>query len=221
MRAEKTRFGWRQAGWLVLGLLGCFLLVVPVLAATLLPNGEQVFVDANGQPLGSGKVYFYIPATLTPKNTWIDAAASVLNANPVLLDAAGRAIIYGSGNYRQIVKDQFGNTIWDQLTSGYGVNGSSGINTTITGSGAVAACIGLFPINNGTGSPITLTMPAAPNDGDNCSFLDVGNNSGANYIGLNFGAKTLNLGGNSAFLNSNGMTLSVTWMATAATWVEN
>ena len=86
-------------------------------AATLLPNGEQVFLDNNGVPLASGKVYFYVPGTTTLKNTYQDSGASVLNTNPVSLDAAGRAIIYGTGFYRQVVQDVNGNTIWDQLTA--------------------------------------------------------------------------------------------------------
>lgn len=88
----------------------------PTSAATILPNGEQTFLDNNGNPLASGLVYFYIPSTFTPKDTWQDASGSTLNTNPVLLDDAGRAIIYGSGSYRQIVKDSLGNVIWDQLT---------------------------------------------------------------------------------------------------------
>lgn len=86
-------------------------------AATLLPNGEQTFFSNSGQPLSSGKVYFYIPGTTSPKNTYKDSAQTILNTNPVVLNAAGRAIIYGSGVYRQIVKDSTGNTIWDQLST--------------------------------------------------------------------------------------------------------
>jgi hypothetical protein len=84
--------------------------------ATLLPNGEQTFFDANGVPLALGSVAFYIPGTSTPKNTWQDAAQVTLNTNPVPLDAAGRAIIYGVGGYRTVLKDVLGNTIWDVVT---------------------------------------------------------------------------------------------------------
>lgn len=91
--------------------------IAPTAAATLMPPGEITFFDANGNPLSAGSVYFYVPNTLTPKDTWKDAAQSTLNTNPVLLDSAGRAIIYGSGTYRQIVKDSLGNTIWDQQTA--------------------------------------------------------------------------------------------------------
>lgn len=85
--------------------------------ATLLPNGEQQFADGNGVPYAAGTVGMYIPNTLTPKTTWKDSGETLPNTNPIVLDAAGRAIIYGSGQYRQILKDQFGTTVWDQLTT--------------------------------------------------------------------------------------------------------
>lgn len=87
------------------------------MVASLLPNGEQVFLDNNGIPLASGSVFFYIPGTTTFKTTWEDPAQTIPNANPVILDASGRAIIYGSGQYRQRVLDVNGNLIWDQLTA--------------------------------------------------------------------------------------------------------
>lgn len=87
------------------------------MSATLLPNGEQNFFNNDGEPLAAGKVFFYIPTTETFKLTWQDSGKTILNTNPVILDASGRAIIYGSGVYRQIVKDSLDNVIWDQLTA--------------------------------------------------------------------------------------------------------
>lgn len=84
--------------------------------ATLLPNGRQQFVDANGTPLVGGSVYFYIPNTGTLKNTYTSATAGTPNTNPVILDSIGSAAIYGTGGYRQVVLDSLGNTIWDNLT---------------------------------------------------------------------------------------------------------
>lgn len=85
--------------------------------ATLLPNGKQTFIDANGDPLSGGSVTFYVPGTSTYKNTWQDSGQTIINTNPVILDSAGRAMIYGSGAYRQVVKDANGTTIWDQVTA--------------------------------------------------------------------------------------------------------
>lgn len=95
--------------------LVCF--CAPSYSATLLPPGKVTFTDANGKPLAGGTVAFYLPNTTTPKQTWQDAGQTVLNTNPVKLDSAGRATIYGSGAYRQVVKDQYGSLIWDQLTA--------------------------------------------------------------------------------------------------------
>ncbi len=85
----------------------------------LLQNGKQTFWDANGNPLAGGSVGIYQPGTLTPVNTYEDQGLTILNANPITLDASGRAIIWGPSNtsYRQIVQDSLGNTIWDQVTS--------------------------------------------------------------------------------------------------------
>src|SRR6185369_10064333 len=83
----------------------------------LIPNGQQVFLDNNGNPLQFGTVEMYVPATLTPKNTWQDQAQSALNLNPIPLDGSGRCTIWGAGDYRQIVKDSLGNVVWDTTTT--------------------------------------------------------------------------------------------------------
>lgn len=86
------------------------------IVATILPTGETTFLDQNGSPLAGGTVTFYIPNTSTLKTTWQNPTAATPNSNPVVLDSAGRALIYGEGQYRQVVRDQYGNLIWDQLT---------------------------------------------------------------------------------------------------------
>jgi hypothetical protein len=67
--------------------------------------------------LAGGTVSYYIPSTNTFKQTWQNALQTVLNTNPVNLDSNGCAIVYGTGTYRQILKDSLGNTVWDQLTT--------------------------------------------------------------------------------------------------------
>lgn len=81
----------------------------------LLPLGLTTFFDNNGDPLAGGFVYFYVPNTSTFKDTWQDGDQGTLNTNPVELDSAGRATIWGSGPYRQLVNDSLGNLIWDRL----------------------------------------------------------------------------------------------------------
>lgn len=89
------------------------------MAVTLLPNGKQQFIDEDGNPLADGKVYFYVPNTSPPefKTTWQDINQTTENTNPVILDAAGRAVIWGSGIYRQVVYDLNDQLVWDQITS--------------------------------------------------------------------------------------------------------
>lgn len=100
--------------------------------ASILPQGYTQYLDNNGKPLSAGKVYNYIPNTTTPKTTWQDAAETTPNANPVILDAGGRARILGDGSYRQIVRDRNNNLIWDAVTSSAGSGGSG---PTATGDG--------------------------------------------------------------------------------------
>ncbi len=85
--------------------------------ASLLPLPELQFLDQNGKPYAGGKLYTYIPGLLTTKNTWQDANQVTLNENPIILDSAGRAIIFGDGDYRFRLFDADDNLIYDQLTS--------------------------------------------------------------------------------------------------------
>ncbi len=84
--------------------------------ASILPNGVNQFEDINGKPLVGGTVAFYEPDTLVPMDTWQDPDQTILNTNPIVLDSRGQAIIWASGIYRQRVKDNLGNLIWDALT---------------------------------------------------------------------------------------------------------
>lgn len=70
--------------------------------------GAQFF-DDNGVPLSGGKIYTYGAGTTTPKVTYTDYTGGTANANPIILDAAGRPpaevwLIYGDA-YKFILKD--------------------------------------------------------------------------------------------------------------------
>lgn len=143
-------------------------------AAALLPNGEQTFVDANGLPLAGGSVYFYVPSTTTLSPTWKDAGQVVQNSNPVVLDSAGRAIIFGVGTYRQVVKDVLGNTIWDQPTQSFSQTSAASFASTVTGLPGFANP-SLF-----VGQLVTVSGYAAAGDGGGGLFLVTTNNPGSN-----------------------------------------
>lgn len=95
-------------------------LLTPVAAlanATTLPNGKTQFFDGTGVPLANGQVFFFIAGTSTPATTWQDPAQSIQNPNPVILDSNGMAVIWGAGNYREVVLSAAGALIWDQQTN--------------------------------------------------------------------------------------------------------
>lgn len=69
------------------------------------------FFDNSGNVLNGGKLYFYVTSTTTPKDTYTTAAKSVANANPIILDSAGRPDSSGTpidifldGTYKLVVK---------------------------------------------------------------------------------------------------------------------
>jgi hypothetical protein len=84
--------------------------------AALLPSPELQFLDGNGHPYSAGTLATYVTGTTTPKATWRDEAATVLNTNPIVLDAAGRCICWGDGVYRVILNDASGNLVFDQTS---------------------------------------------------------------------------------------------------------
>lgn len=108
--------------------------------ASILPPAKTTFLDQNGKPLTGGTVQFSIPGTTTPKTTWQDAAETIPNTNPVVLDSAGRALILGSGPYRQQVFDRNHNLIWDQVTASPASSGGGG-GGTATGDGDLVGTI--------------------------------------------------------------------------------
>lgn len=75
------------------------------------PFPRAVFYDANGNPLAAGLVYTYILGTTTPKTTWQDNTQTTANTNPIVLDANGSCLLYGSGSYTLNVTDALGNNI--------------------------------------------------------------------------------------------------------------
>lgn len=85
--------------------------------ASILPPAKTQFLDRNGKPLAGCFVYFYIPGTTTPKNTYQDEAQTILNSNPLILNARGEADIWGKGRYRMVLTDVFGTTVYDAVTT--------------------------------------------------------------------------------------------------------
>lgn len=64
------------------------------MAATGFLNPTQSFFDQNDNPLAGGTVTTYAAGTSTLQVTYSDSALSVPNLNPIVLDVAGRCVIY-------------------------------------------------------------------------------------------------------------------------------
>lgn len=79
---------------------------------SLMPNGKQQFLDAGGKPLVNGKVFTYAAGTNNAKATYSDAAGTVANTNPLILDARGEALVYWTGAYKIVLQDGAGNAIY-------------------------------------------------------------------------------------------------------------
>src|SRR5690606_7048940 len=63
---------------------------------------------------------------------WQDSGQTTPNTNPVVLDAAGNAIIYGQGTYSQKVEDADGNLIWNAPTTAWNPAAPTGATGTDT-----------------------------------------------------------------------------------------
>lgn len=117
----------------------------------LIPEGKQQFIDINGNPLVGGQVFSYFVSTTTPKDTFQDVNLTIANTNPVILDARGQCAMYGSGPYRQVLKDSAGNLIWDQVVPD--------ANATTVNVVAIPVITG--PNTASPGSTITLTATSS------------------------------------------------------------
>ena len=71
--------------------------------------------DANGNPASGYKLYAYATgASTTPQDTYIESTGTTPNANPVILDSRGEAIIYLDVTkiYRFVLKTDTDTTVW-------------------------------------------------------------------------------------------------------------
>jgi len=119
-----------------------------------LGTAKTQFCSTTGAPLAAGSVYHYVPGTTTPATTYQDINGTKANSNPVILDAAGRASIFGTGSYRQVVYDASNNLIYDQVTQVPSVSNLGALsNAGDTSTGRMT-----FPeltLNGSTGTTIT------------------------------------------------------------------
>ena len=120
-----------------------------------MPNGKQQYFDNNGDPLSGGKLYTYASGTSTPKTTYSDAAGTIPNDNPVILDARGEAVIFWSGTYKVILKDSVDATV-------YTVDGLSEVPTAFSASNG-ASLIGYSGVGATVKDALDARLPEISN----------------------------------------------------------
>ena len=104
------------------------------------------FFDSNGNPLTGGLLYTYAAGTTTPEATYTTSAGSVANANPIVLDSAGRVVdqiwLTQGVSYKLELKTSLGAPIWtkDNIKGVNDVN-ASGVVYQPGGTGAVATTV--------------------------------------------------------------------------------
>ena len=110
------------------------------MAAYLCPIGAgDQFFDNSGNVLAGGLLYTYYSNSDIAQATWTTPTQSVQNANPIVLDSAGRPtqevwLAGGINNYRVVLKSSAGTTLgdWDNVT---GISSSNAVQSEWVTSG--------------------------------------------------------------------------------------
>lgn len=94
MTTNQNHSSRRRTRFALFTALILLLCAAPVAAQyTLAPQAKFTAFDSNGDPIASGKLCTYQAGTTTPATTYQTSAGTV-NANPVIMDASGRANVW-------------------------------------------------------------------------------------------------------------------------------
>jgi hypothetical protein len=108
-----------------------------VATGTYAPNPVFTGLDDNGNPLSGGLLYTYAASTTTPLATYTNVGLTSANANPIVLDSAGRATIFLSPtSYKWILKTSAGVTVWTR--DNIGAVPTTNIDNDVTGTAGEA-----------------------------------------------------------------------------------
>lgn len=100
-------------------------------ASYILPRFKAI--DEFGRPMVGAKLYTYQNNTTTPAPTYKDAQQTAANTNPIVLNAAGEAIIYllTDQSYTFVLKDSSDVQVWSQ-NDVTGAASPAGVSAAIT-----------------------------------------------------------------------------------------
>lgn len=122
------------------------------MALSLSPVAIQQFCNGLGVPYAGGFLYTYASGTLDLKATYFDPDGAVAhqNANPIVLDASGRApmMFLLAASYKYILKDANLNLIWtsDQIPSPGLLSSTIGQGLTMFGDPTSPVVVVAYPV---------------------------------------------------------------------------
>ena len=94
-------------------------------------NSGSQFLDNQGRVLAGGKLWTYVAGSTTPLTTYTDSSGRVANANPIILDSAGRVtqeIWFPSGTQiKYVLQDSTGASVGPTVDNVPGLNDNSAI----------------------------------------------------------------------------------------------
>jgi hypothetical protein len=129
--------------------------------AALRPYPKFKGFDTAGNALDGGLLYTYVAGTSTNLATYTTPAASVANANPVVLDANGEADVWFlARDYKLVLKNSAGVTQWT-------VDNFDGSNLTVTGAinelkSTDIVCAATIDLDAATGNIVHITGSTGP-----------------------------------------------------------
>lgn len=186
---------------------------------TVIPQPVAAFYDANGDPLNGGKLYTYACGGTTNQATYSDEAVSVANANPVVLNSAGRAVVFLKPLcYRFDLKTSADALVWSQdqiqqngpwnITKFTGKVQYTAPPTLTVASNAIVPTDNVHKVDT-AGGAATLKTITTTNVTTGFILTLTGNNPGANPVTVENGTGNMSL--------ANGVDFA---MNTATAWIQ-
>src|SRR3990167_9388791 len=142
--------------FIAIGLLAVFGEYATSQIFTPMSTPKMQFFDSNGDPLNGGLLYTCQSGAACPgttQNTYTTYTGAVTNANPVVLDSAGRATVFFSSafTYKFELQDSAAATIWEIDGVRFAaVDSVSGTANQITVTGAAEPILSLAGPHNWT-----------------------------------------------------------------------
>ena len=119
---------------------------------TVMPNPKFTGFDNSGDIVPLGLLYTYAAGTTTALATYSDVDLLTANANPVVLDSAGRATVFlAASSYKFVLKSAASATLWTQDNIAAGASYSVNLTIPVTAGEAIASGEGCY-LSDGSGS---------------------------------------------------------------------